>query len=206
MICQFKYLCLSFLNQFKLEGNHVLSLKNISSRSNYMKVIMLPNLEGTSGEVLTPSLDDQQIAIWEKVMLKVSGHAAQVSLWVNTHLSIKRIWIICCKAFHRLVLGKIAPSLPPPSPSSLHKLETFRSFSSILPLSDAPRPTRQAHINHCWMGFKLWPEIISRRKTGGLAHSCVLHGDPPTRSASSVASYRAALLPLLPLLQILFSH
>lgn len=45
-----------------------------------MKVIMLPNLGGTSGEVLTPSLDDQQIAIWEKVMLKVSGHAAQVSL------------------------------------------------------------------------------------------------------------------------------
>lgn len=125
MICQFKYLCLSFLNQFKLEGNHVLSLKNISSRSNYMKVIMLRNLEGTSGEVLTPSLDDQQIAIWEKVMLKVSGHAAQVSLWVNTHLSIKRIWIICCKAFHRLVLGKIAPSLPPPSPSSTQQRSHF---------------------------------------------------------------------------------
>lgn len=81
MSCQFKYLCLSFLNQFKLEGNHVLSLKKpISSSSNYMKVIMLPNLEGTPGEVLTPSLDDQQIARWEKVMLKVSGHAAQVSL------------------------------------------------------------------------------------------------------------------------------
>lgn len=173
-----------------------------------MKAITLPNLEGTSGEVLTPSLGDQQIAIWEKVMLKVSGHAAQVSLWVNTHLSIKRIWIICCKAFHRLVLGKNAPSLPPPSPSFTQQRshfihwKTFRSFSSILPLSDAPRPTRQAHINHCWMGFKLWPEIISRKKTGGLAHSCssFLHGDPPSRSASSVASYRAALL------QILFSH
>lgn len=126
MICQFKYLCLSFLNQFKLKGNHVLSLKKpISSSSNYMKAITLPNLEGTSGEVLTPSLGDQQIAIWEKVMLKVSGHAAQVSLWVNTHLSIKRIWIICCKAFHRLVLGKNAPSLPPPSPSFTQQRSHF---------------------------------------------------------------------------------